>query len=65
MKSKIENLKWVELAPKTDKADAVMGGVSAKIDGNEMFVPMAEGNRHWDEIKERVDAGELTIEDAD
>ena len=65
MKSKIENLKWIELAPKTDKDDAVMSGVSAKIDGQEMFVPMSEGNRHWDEIKERVDAGELTIADAD
>ena len=39
--------------------------VKATIDGQEMFVPMAEGNRHWDEIKERVDAGELTIADAD
>jgi len=65
MKSKIENLKWIELGGKTDTADAVMSGVSAKIDGQEMFVPMAEGNRHWDEIKERVDAGELTIADAD
>lgn len=65
MKSKIENLKWIELAGKTDTADAIMSGVSAKIDGQEMFVPMGEGNRHWDEIKERVDAGELTIADAD
>jgi len=65
MKSRIENLKWIEIEPKTDEKDAVMSGVSAKIDGNEMFVPMAEGNRHWDEIKERVDAGELTIADAD
>ena len=65
MKSKIENLKWIELAGKTDTADAVMSGVKATIDGQEMFVPMVEGNRHWDEIKERVDAGELTIADAD
>lgn len=65
MKSKIENLKWIELAGKTDTTDAIMSGVTAKIDGQEMFVPMAEGNRHWDEIKERVDAGELTIADAD
>jgi len=65
MKSKIENLKWIELASKTDTTDAIMSGVSAKIDGQEMFVPMTEGNRHWDEIKERVDAGELTIADAD
>ena len=65
MKSKIENLKWIELSSKTDTTDAIMSGVSAKIDGQEMFVPMTDGNRHWDEIKERVDAGELTIADAD
>jgi len=65
MKSKIENLKWIELSSKTDTTDAIMSGVSAKIDGQEMFVPMTDGNRHWDEIKERVDAGELTIAAAD
>ena len=65
MKSKIENLKWIELTSAYDDKPAVMSGVKATIDGQEMFIPMAEGNRHWDEIKERVDAGELTIADAD
>jgi hypothetical protein len=35
------------------------------IDGLELFVPIAEGNRHYDEIKRQVDAGTLTIEAAD
>ena len=26
-----------------------------------VFVPIAEGNRHYDEIKRQVDAGTLTI----
>ena len=31
----------------------------------ELFVQIAEGNRHYDEIKRQVDAGTLTIEAAD
>lgn len=39
-------------------------GIKATIDGVEMFVPLAPGNRHYDEIIRQVDAGELTIEEA-
>ena len=39
--------------------------IKATIDGQELFVPIAEGNRHYDEIKKQVDAGTLTIEAAD
>ena len=39
--------------------------IKATIDGVEMFVPLDEGNTHYAEIKRRVDAGELTIEEAD
>lgn len=31
----------------------------------EIIVPLAEGNRHYDEIKRQVDAGTLTIAEAD
>ena len=31
----------------------------------EIIVPLAEGNRHYDEIKRQVDAGTLKIEAAD
>tara|TARA_Y100000589_G_scaffold60293_1_gene51159 strand:- start:89 stop:262 length:174 start_codon:yes stop_codon:yes gene_type:complete len=34
-------------------------------DGETLFVPLDEGNRHYAEIKRQVDAGELTIEEAD
>lgn len=40
-------------------------GIKATIDGIDMFVPISEGNRHYDEIMRQVNAGELTIADAD
>tara|TARA_B100001057_G_scaffold94411_1_gene90878 strand:+ start:1025 stop:1210 length:186 start_codon:yes stop_codon:yes gene_type:complete len=39
--------------------------IKATIDGQELFVPLAEGNRHYDEIMRQVNAGTLTIEEAD
>ena len=39
--------------------------IKAIIYGVEMFVPTEKGNRHYDEIMRQVDAGELTIEEAD
>ena len=35
------------------------------IDGKEMTVPAQVGNRHYDEIMRQVEAGTLTIQDAD
>jgi len=45
--------------------DGEHSGIKATIDGQELFVPIDEGNRHYDEIKRQVDAGTLTIEAAD
>jgi len=39
--------------------------IVAVIDGVKLSVPIAEGNRHYDEIMRQVDAGTLTIEAAD
>ena len=39
--------------------------INATIDGIEMSVPLCEGNRHYDEIMRQVDAGTLTIADAE
>ena len=39
--------------------------IKATIDGEELFVPLCEGNRHYDEIMRQEDAGTLTIEAAD
>ena len=35
------------------------------VDGQEMAVPLTPGNRHYDEIMRQVEAGTLTIQDAD
>ena len=39
--------------------------IRATIDGQELFVPMDPANRHYAEIMRQVDAGELTITEAD
>ena len=39
--------------------------IKATVDGEEVYVPLAPGNRHYDEIMRQVEAGTLTIEDAD
>lgn len=39
--------------------------IIAVIDGMTISVPLAEGNRHYDEIMRQVDAGTLTIAEAD
>ena len=46
-------------------ADSVNHSIKATIAGTEMSVPLATGNRHYAEIMRQVDAGTLTIEDAD
>ena len=49
-------------------ADLINGtnvSIQATIDGVEMSVPLAEGNRHYDEIMKQVNAGTLTIEEAE
>lgn len=39
--------------------------IRAIIDGTEMNVPICPGNRHYAEIMRQVEAGELTIQEAD
>ena len=53
-------------------AQYVLGSISgenasikAVIDGEHLSVPLAPGNRHYDEIQRQVAAGTLTIADAD
>jgi hypothetical protein len=40
-------------------------GIAATIDGEFCAVPLAPGNRHYDEIMRQVEAGTLTIADAE
>mgnify|MGYP005657360543 CR=1 FL=1 len=39
--------------------------IVATIDGDEVFVPVSQDNRHYAEIMRQVAAGTLTIEEAD
>ena len=39
--------------------------IRATIDGQELFVPLDPANRHYAEILRQVDAGTLTITEAD
>ena len=39
--------------------------IKATIDGQELFVPLDPANRHHAEIMRQVDAGTLTIQDAE
>jgi len=39
--------------------------IRATIDGTKMFVPLDPSNRHYSEIMRQVEAGTLTIQEAD
>lgn len=41
------------------------GFIECMIEGKRYVVPCVAGNRHYDEIMRQVNAGTLTIEDAD
>ncbi len=42
-----------------------LNSIKATIDGTEMFVPLDPANRHYAEIMHQVEAGTLTIEEAE
>ena len=53
---------------KTEQPDGSIlnpSGIKATINGQELFIPIYVGNRHYDEIMRQVEAGTLTIEEAD
>tara|TARA_R100000951_G_scaffold104243_1_gene97329 strand:- start:785 stop:982 length:198 start_codon:yes stop_codon:yes gene_type:complete len=57
------------LKAKDDKATTIADSdnqaIIAVIDGIPMTVPLSTNNRHYAEIMRQVDAGELTIQEAD
>ena len=56
----IEQAKYVR-----DEILAMNTGINAVIDGVSMGVPLDPANRHYAEIMRQVEAGELTIQEAD
>ena len=49
----------------TDPSENVANLIEATIDGEVWDIPLTVGNRHYDEIMRQVEAGELTIQDAE
>ena len=45
--------------------DGNNSGIKATIDGQEMSVPLDPANRHYAEILKQVEAGTLTVADAE
>ena len=49
----------------TTGLDGNNSSIRATIDGQELFVPLDTANRHYAEIMRQVDAGTLTIAEAE
>ena len=49
----------------TTDMDGNNSGIKVNIDGQELFVPLDETNRHYAEIMRQVEAGTLTIAEAE
>ena len=45
--------------------DGNKAGITLHADNKKLLVPLAPANRHYDEIMRQVEAGDLTIADAD
>ena len=58
-----EEVKYIKDNTRDDSTDNV--GISCKIDGKISFVPLDPANSDYAEILRQVDAGELTIEEAE
>ena len=45
--------------------EGINSSIRTTIDGQELFVPLDPANRHYSEIMRQVEAGTLTIEEAE
>ena len=61
----IFKIKFTSVKKIIDPYTGKLDNYQVVIDGITSHVPISENNRHYAEIKRQVDAGELTIEDAD
>jgi hypothetical protein len=61
----MENSMNITSAQYNADTDGNNSGIKATIDGQEMSVPLDPANRHYAEILKQVEAGTLTIADAD
>ena len=61
----MENNMDITVAQYRTDIDGNNSSVKATIDGQEMSVPLDPANRHYAEILKQVEAGDLTIADAE
>ncbi len=61
----ITQAKWIKQYDENYVPVGDNTGIKATIDGTEMSVPLDPANRHYAEIMRQVEAGDLTIADAD
>ena len=61
----MENSMNITSAQYNADMDGNNSGIKATIDGQEMSVPLDPANRHYAEILKQVEAGTLTIADAE
>jgi len=61
----MENNMTITTAQYTIDRDGNNSSIQATIDGQEMSVPLDPANRHYAEILKQVEAGTLTIADAE
>lgn len=59
------NVMNITSAQYTTNEDGIKSSIRVTVDGNEMHVPVSEGNRHYSEILRQVEAGTLTIQEAE
>jgi len=59
------NIESAQYLQSSITGETVNSGIKVVTDSETLFVPILEGNRHYDEIMRQVEAGELTIADAD
>ena len=60
----MDNMNITSAQYQTNRMSGENGSIRATIDGTEMSVPLDPANRHYAEIMRQVEAGELTIQDA-
>lgn len=61
----MENNMNITVAQYRNGIDSETFCIQATIDGQEMSVPLDPANRHYAEILKQVEAGDLTIADAE
>ena len=60
----MDNMQITSAQYLTDTMSGNNTSIRATIDGQELFVPLDQANRHYAEIMRQVEAGTLTIQEA-